>query len=67
MIDAEDYIDVVKISDWRAVRARKQHSCSHCGKPILPGSVYFRQAWKIEGDMVVTQSHDPVGECVAYA
>lgn len=60
----DDYIEAIKISDWKPVRARKAHACSHCGGAISIGSIYFRQAWKVEGDMVVTQSHDPYGECV---
>lgn len=67
MIDTDEYIEVVKISDWKPVRARKQHSCTFCGGPIEPGTVYFRQAWKVEGDMVVTQAHAPSGECVVFA
>lgn len=67
MIDTDDHtddhIEVVKISDWKPVRARKERSCTHCGGKIMPGEVYFRQAWKIEGDMVVTTSHDPHGAC----
>lgn len=61
----DEHIEVVKISDWKPVRARKTHTCTYCNHDITPGSVYFRQAWKVEGEIIITKSHGPYGECAA--
>lgn len=63
MIDTDEHIEVVRLGDWKPVRARKQHTCSYCLGKIEPREVYFRQAWKVEGEVQVTISHDPYGAC----
>jgi hypothetical protein len=48
----------------RDVRARKQHTCDHCGRAIEPGTKYVRRAWRVDGEMRVEKSHTGAGYCI---
>ena len=44
------------------VRARKEHKCITCGKPIHPGRIYHKQVGTVDGDFATWKSH---GRCRA--
>jgi hypothetical protein len=52
--------EVIRIHS-KAVKAKKDHVCDDCFKPIKEGARYRRVFWLVEGRPVVTTTH--FGEC----
>jgi len=39
-------------------KAKKQHLCDYCGKPIIPGSYYLYETGKYDGEFFTAKFHN---------
>lgn len=60
-MDPPDYRELS--SGWVG-RARKEHICAHCKKPIAVDTPYFRHAFIEEGEFCFERSHSSNGACL---
>ena len=58
----EEQIPTERIGSAKIRTASTDKKCANCGGTITPGQKYMRQAWKVDGEIWVEQTH--IYDCV---
>ena len=58
--EAPEYVELSR--RWHM--ARKEHTCTHCRKPIRPYTRYLALAYKLDGEFKYDHMHGLGGVCV---
>lgn len=64
-MDPADVPDITVLSEQKR-KARKQHKCCYCSKPIEPGTVYYHIAMTVDGRFESVNCHTLAAQCTAY-
>jgi len=61
----DDHIEAVLL-DKRRSKAKKDHVCNICNRPIPKGSLYVREVAIVDGDFYVSKRHEenPEYDCI---